>query len=357
MSTHEDLLPKVDKANNNVEAAVDAGVEQVEQNPAEQAEALQTRLDTIVEANNELGVAVDDETRAAILDYAIDNPEAVAADAKMLEDNLPKTDGPKLAELASLAKAKAEEVAEMSDEESKGMVDSFCQKHFGGGLADVALACGEMVLPGSDILKAAMKGELPKGRDVARLLSGAIVPPIGTVAFDMLFPKEGGTPEEIRRAAIRGRLSADLILAIGFCLPEVATITEPASKVMREVTDQVEETAKKGDTTAADRAKAVGRGLIANKENLGEIAKGLGVEMTTDSVLERAGITGESAETVRAVGRIIAQNPDKAGRLLERMFAGSGGIVAEPEPYVPGPWDDGGIVEQRSTETPTGAIE
>ena len=130
-----------------------------------------------------------------------------------------------------------------------------------------------------------------------------------------------------------------MIKAIGFFLPEVATVTEPASKVMREVSDQVEKTAQKGDTNAADRTKAIGRGLIANKDNLEKIAQGLGVEMSTDSALARAGITGESAETVKAVGRIIAKDPDKAGKLLEHMFS------------------DGGIVEERDDKIPAGAVE
>jgi len=335
MTDHEQL-PTIDT---KVENAPDANVEAAEQNPAEQAEALQSRLDTIVEANNTLETQVDDTAREAAFEYAVDHPEAAAADAKTLEENLPNNDRSKLDEVVAMAKDKVGEIAKLPEDQQKGIVDKFCQKHFGGSLADVAAACGDMLVPGSDVFKAVMKGDMPKGRDLARMASGMFAPPIGTVVFDMVLPKSDGTPAEIKRAAIKGRLSADMIKAIGFFLPEVATVTEPASKVMREVSDQVEKTAQKGDTNAADRTKAIGRGLIANKDNLEKIAQGLGVEMSTDSALARAGITGESAETVKAVGRIIAKDPDKAGKLLEHMFS------------------DGGIVEERDDKIPAGAVE
>lgn len=357
MNAHESQLPRVDSNDEvTVEAAVDTAVEQAEQTPAEQADALQTRLENIVEANNTLEGEVDDTTREAVFEYAADHPSEAEADARVLENSLPKTDGPQLAEVAGLAKAKVEEIANMPDAESKGIVDAFCQKHFGGSLADVAAACGDMMMPGSDIFRAVMKGEMPKGRDLARLASGMIAPPIGTAIFDMVLPKQGGTPAEIKQAAIKGRLSADLIRAVGFFLPEVATVTEPASKVMRSVSDEVEKTAKKGDTNTADRTKAIGRGLMGAKENAKKIAEGLGMKMTTDAALEAAGITGDSAETIKAVGRVIAENPDKAGELLNGMFADDGGIVEKHEPFQPGPFNDGGIVEQYPSGTPDGAI-
>lgn len=349
MSTHEEQLPRV-------EAAVDAAAEQAEKNPTEVAESLQTQLDAVVAQNQNLEVAVEDTVREAGFEYAVDHPEAVAADTATMLENLPKNEGAKTAEMAAAATAMAEKVAAMDPGEAKGMVDKFCQKHFGGSLVEVAKACGDILIPGSDVAKAVMKGELPKGKDLARFASGMVAPPLGTIAFDMLVARGGDTPAEIKQAAIKGRLGADLVHAIGLLLPEVATATTPAAEVMRNVANEVEKTAQKPEVSAADRAKAMGRGLIADKAKLKLLAEGLGVKMTTDGALEAAGITGASAETVKAVGKLIAKDPEKAGRLLDRIFADDGGIVEQPRPFIPGPDNDGGIVAQRPSGLPTGAI-
>jgi hypothetical protein len=61
--------------------------------------------------------------------------------------------------------------------------------------------------------------------------------------------------------------------------------------------------------------------------------------MTTDSALEAAGIKGDSAETVKAIGKMISEDPDRAMQSMLRVFG------------------DGGIVEEPANGTPAGAIE
>ncbi|EKD76324.1 MAG: hypothetical protein ACD_43C00152G0001, partial [uncultured bacterium] len=303
-----------------------------EQGPTAQVEALQTRLDTIVEANNNLEVAVDNTTREACIDYALDNPEELTADLATMEESLPKDDGPKTAEAAAAAKEMLKQVEGLSPEEAQGAVTKFCQENFGGSLADVARAFGEMVMPDCKVISAVMKGKMPKGRDVARLAAGMFGGgPIGTVTFDLIMAKGGDTPQEIKNAAIKGRLVAGGLKAFGFFFPEVAVVTTPAAAVMDNVSKSVAKTADQPNSTAADRAKAFGRGLIGSKDNLRAIADGLGGKMTDPRALEAAGITGDDAAAVKEIGQLIMADPDNAGEILGKAFdVSSGGIAGNP---------------------------
>jgi hypothetical protein len=329
----QEHLPKAEAVENIVESP--------EHSPAEVAEALQERLDDLVESNNNLEAQVDGTVREAAMDYAVDHPEAVAADTAVTLENLPKNDGVNLNEAAAAAKDMLVKVEQLPGAKAaEGMVSKFLQERYGGSLADVAKAAADMLMPGTGVIKAVMKGELPKGKDVGRLASAMVAPPLGTVVFDLIAGRSAGsTPAEVKRAAIQGRLGADLIKAVGWFLPEAAVATTPAAEVMRNVANQTEKAAAKPDSSTADRAKAFARGILADKGNLKALGEALGVKMTTDSALEAAGIKGDSAETVKAIGKMISEDPDRAMQSMLRVFG------------------DGGIVEEPANGTPAGAIE